>query len=58
MGMTLLGILVIIITAAVCVHCVFERGRKIGVDQGRYQVLLENIIRAKFDATKQIILKK
>lgn len=51
---TYIGISFIIIIVALCVHCVFERGKKIGLELGRHQILLENMIRAEGDTAKQI----
>lgn len=49
---TYLGISIIILTVTVCVHCVFEKAKKIGIVQGRHEILLENMIRAQVDPTR------
>lgn len=46
-----IGIAIIIITVAYVVHFVFEKGRKIGKEEGRVQILKEELVKADMKRT-------
>jgi len=50
--MDYMGIAFIIITVVICVHIVYERGKKEGQYEGRMQILQENLKKAEFAQKK------
>ena len=50
--MDYIGIAFIIITVVVCVHVVYERGKKEGMYKGRIQILQENLKKSEYAQKK------